>query len=84
MLGQRRRRDPVLLHVVEAAAVDLPELARDARVGVLRVGRRPQRLVEEDEVERGADPGDRGDDVQPPQQQVEPVDEVAVERERKC
>ena len=62
--GSCRRRDLVLLRVVEAAAVDAPVLAGDA---LLRLLGRREAEVEPDEVERRADPGDPGDDVQHPQ-----------------
>ena len=39
----------------------LPQLSADPRLGVGRILRRPQRLVEQDEVERRADPGHRRD-----------------------
>ena len=79
VLGQARRRDRVLLLVIEAAAVHRPQLAADA-LGAISfvVGRRRQAGVEADEVERGADPGDAGDDVGPAQQQVGPVEQVGV------
>ena len=75
-LRQHARRDGVLLHLVEAAAVDLPRLAADAGVAVWLAGRRPQMIVERDEVKGRADPDDAGDDVQPAQEQVEPVGRV--------
>jgi hypothetical protein len=78
-LGQSRRRDDVLLRVIEAAAVHRPELAIDALGDEIRIGRLLEAAVEEDEVERRADPGDRGDDVRPAQQQVRPVEQVGVE-----
>ena len=77
--GSAGGRDLVLLHVVEAAAVDLPQLAADAVAHVVRALRLLERLVEQDEVEGGADPGDRSDHVQPADQQVEPVRPVRVE-----
>jgi len=73
VLGEHARRDDVLLHLVEAAAVHLPELAPDAGLGVRRVLRRPERLIEQDEVEGRPDPRHRRDHVQPSQAQVEPV-----------
>ena len=78
--GSSGRRDLVLLHVVEAAAVHLPELAADAGLAVVAPSSGSvERLVEQDEVERGADPGDRRDHVQPAEQQVEPVRDIRVE-----
>ena len=70
-----RRRDHVLLHAVEAAAVHLPELAADAGVAVGGSFGGPQRLVEQHEVERCADPRHRGDHVEPAEAEVEPVAE---------
>ena len=78
-LGEGLRRDGELLHEVEAATVDLPRLAADARLGVLLSRGRLQVVVECDEVERGANPDDAGDDVQPAQDEVEPVDEIRVD-----
>ena len=80
LLGQARRRHRVLLLVIEAAAVDRPQLAADALGAILLVGRRRQARVEADEVERGADPGDAGDDVRPAQQHVGPVEQVRIHR----
>ena len=76
VLGQLRRRDLVLLRVVEAAAVHAPVLARDAALCVGWVLGRPQAEVEPDEVERRADPRDPGDDVQQPQDEVGEVSQV--------
>src|SRR5262249_31253342 len=64
-----------------AAAVHLPELAADSVLRVFPLLREPERLVEKHEVERRPDPGDRGDHVQPAEEQVEPVAPVGVERE---
>ena len=72
--------EPVLLRVVEAAAVDAPELARDAGVGVLLTLRRAERQVEPDEVERGADPRDPRGHVEHPQEDVEDVPQVRIHR----
>ena len=70
------RRHRVLLLVIEAPAVHRPELAADA-LGAVGCGfRGRQAVVEADEVERSADPGDAGDDVGPAQQQVEPVEQI--------
>ena len=63
-LGHLGGREPVLLRVVEPAAVDAPELAGHACLGVLRPLRRTQREVEPDEVEGGADPRDPGGHVE--------------------
>ena len=73
-------RDAELLDPVEAAAVDLPDLAADAAGGVRRVGRRLEVVVERDEVERRADPGDPGDDVQPAEDEVAPAPPVVGRR----
>ncbi len=79
-LGQRppARRDQVLVRVVEAAAVHRPQLAVDAPGAQLGVVGPRQAVVEHDEVERRADPGDRGDHMRPAQQQVEPLEQVGV------
>src|SRR5205814_5047187 len=51
-------------HVVEAAAMHLPGLAVRP---FWPAGRRLEAEIEVDEIERAADPGDAGDDVQPAQ-----------------
>src|SRR5262245_23061004 len=79
-LGQLVRRDLELLDAIEAAAVDLPRLAADSALGVALLRRRSEVEVERDEVERRADPGDRGHDVQPPEEQVAPPPPVVRER----
>ena len=79
-LGHLGRREAVLLRVVEAAAVDAPELARDPGLRVGLVLRRPEREVETNEVEGRADPGDARDDVEHPQADVEDVSQVRVHR----
>ena len=71
VLGQGRGRDRVLLHAVEAAAVHLPRLAGDPGGSAFAAA---EREVEGDEVERGPDPGDPGDEVGPADEQVEPVE----------
>jgi hypothetical protein len=48
--------------MVKAAAMDLPFVALDAGRQA-RPG--PQAQIQVDEVERAADPGDSGDDMQP-------------------
>jgi hypothetical protein len=58
-------RDPVLLRHVEPAAMHGPEFA--GQIVVARA-RRLQVIVEPDEVERGTDPGDAGDQMQPARQ----------------
>ena len=77
VLGQLGRRNAVLHRVVEAAAVHGPQFAAHALLLQVLVDRRREAGIEEDEVERGADPGDGGDDVSPAQQQVGPVEEIA-------
>ena len=67
--GHARRCHQVFDHVVEAAAVHLPGLA----VGLGREAlARFQAVVEVDEIERGADPADAGDHVQPAQERLSP------------
>ena len=75
---QLRRPELVLLGAVEAAAVDRPELA-----GEPRVPGRLETIVEPDEIERGADPGDADDDMRPAQQQVQPVEEIGLQARRR-
>jgi hypothetical protein len=77
-LGEPLGRDPVLLDVVEAAAVHRPVLATDSAVFVLAPPGRLEREVEVDEVERGSDPRDPGDHVQPADGEVQPVAQVRV------
>ncbi len=79
-LGHLRRGEPVLLRVVEAAAVHAPELTCDSRICVLPGLWRPEREIEADEVEGRADPGDPGDDVEHAQEDVEDVSQVRVHR----
>ena len=67
--GRSRRRAP-------------PTPRRRRPALVRRVLRRAERLVQEDEVERRADPRHRGDHVQPAQDEVEPVGQVRVETAR--
>ena len=74
--GHGRHAVGVLLGVVEAAAVHRPELAADAALAG-GVGRRLEVVVEPDEIERGPDPGDAGDEVGPASEQAEPFDDVA-------
>ena len=79
-LGHLRRGEPVLLGVVEAAAVDAPELPGDACGGVLRPLRRAEGEVEPDEVEGRADPRDPGGHVEHAEENVEDVSQVRVHR----
>ena len=69
LLGRQRE----LLGGVEAAAMHRPDLAADALGGVGRIERRVQVVVQPDEVERGADPGDAHDHMGPAQNEIEPV-----------
>ena len=73
------RRNLVLLHAVEPAAVDLPRLAGDSSTVLSGP---TQMAVERDEVEGRSDPDDARNDVQPPQEQVEPLPEVRVGEQR--
>ena len=63
LLGRQR----VLLHVVEATAVDGPLLTAHPFVQRFLVVWLLQAVVQHDEVEGGTDPGDGGDDVNPTQ-----------------
>jgi len=60
---------------VEAAAMDRPDLAADAFCGVGRIERRMEVVVQPDEIEGGADPGDAHDHVGPAQHQIEPFND---------
>ena len=60
----------VFLDMVEAAAMNLPFLAVRA---ACQVAVAVQAKVERDEVEGRPDPGDRGDDMQPPHREFQPV-----------
>ena len=75
VLGQLRRRDLVLLRVVEAAPVHAPVLAGDSLLRLLG-RRRQQPEVEADEVERRPDPGDPRDHVQHAQDEVGEISQV--------
>ncbi len=68
------RSGPTLLHLIEAAAVDHPQVPLHARLRVFRCG---ERAVQPDEIEGTADPRDAGDEVRPPQQQICPIAEPA-------
>jgi hypothetical protein len=78
VLWQVGRRHQVLLRVVEPPAVHGPQLAIDSLGLQLGGAGLDEVVVQPDEVERRADPGDDGDDVQPTQQQVGPVEQVDV------
>ena len=73
-------RKAVLLRVVEATAVDTPELACDSSFDVLSPLRRTEREIESHEVEGGADPRDPGDHVEHSQDDVEDVSQVRIHR----
>ncbi len=66
----------VLDDAIEAAAVHRPQLA--AHPGFWPLGG-PDVVVEPVEVERGTDPGDPDDDMEPSHRQVEPLLNVTVE-----
>src|SRR4051794_36866043 len=75
MRGKLRWRDGEFLDVIEAAAVHLPSGTIDARALALFA---VEPVVERHEVERGADPADGHDQVEPAQQQVHPFAEEDV------
>ncbi|MCY1238684.1 hypothetical protein D9M72_514360 [compost metagenome] len=77
VLRQRLGCGQVLLRVVEAAAVHGPQLAVDALLLQVRRGGLGQAVVQPHEIERRADPCDRGDDVHPPQLHIGPVEDIA-------
>jgi len=58
--------------------MDRPDLAADPLGLVGRVEWLVQVVVEPDEIEGGADPGDAHDHVGPAQYQIEPLDDVRV------
>jgi hypothetical protein len=70
------RAGQVFLAVVEAAAVDRPQFTKNAAPRILLLLWRRQRIVEHHEIEGRADPRDAGDEMQPADKQVEPVDYV--------
>ena len=78
LLGHRLAAGPgqELLAVVEPAAVHRPQLAVDAALTIGRTHRSREVVVQPDEVERRPDPGDAGDQVQPADQQVRPVEQI--------
>ncbi|MCY1522222.1 hypothetical protein D9M68_570670 [compost metagenome] len=67
-----RRGELVFLQVVDAATVDGPEITRQpvARVGAIEV------VLQPDEIEGCADPGDAGDHVNPANAQVQPFGQM--------
>jgi hypothetical protein len=66
------RRHQIFLDVVEAAAMHLPLLAEGADGHARTLA---QAEIERDEIERRADPGDAGDDMQPAHREAKPVPE---------
>ena len=73
VLRHHTRCHGVLLRVVEPSPMDGPQLATHPQVLQVLRSRLDQTAVEEDEIERGSDPGDGGDDMHPAQQQIGPV-----------
>jgi hypothetical protein len=57
--------------------VHVPQFAEHAALTLIRVLRRFQAVVQRDEIKRFADPGDRGDDVEPANRQIQPVGDKA-------
>ena len=70
------RGEAVLQRAIEAPAVHRPQFACDAGIAIARVTHGLQVVVQPYEVERGADPGNAGNHVQPAQEQVAPIEEV--------
>ena len=77
MPRQLRRRDRELHGVVETTAVHGPQLARNAIALQVFIDRRRETAVQKDEVEGRTDPCNGGNDVEPAQQQIGPVENVA-------
>ena len=73
LVRHARRRDQIFHHVVETAAMHLPGLAMGA-IGQLLS--RLQAQVKRDEVERGSDPGDAGDNMKPAHHEFGPHPEI--------
>src|SRR5436190_7884677 len=67
-----------MLNPVQAATMQSPRTAAGAALAVGLLARLVQVLVERDEVERGADPDDRGRHVEPAEDDVEPARDVGV------
>ena len=78
-LALRTRQE--LLADVETAAVHGPQLPEDTALRVRGPGGR-ERVVQHHEIERGADPCDAGDQVQPAHQQTQPVENVGFHRNK--
>ena len=78
--GSSRGATRVLLRSGRSRRRGSPRLAVHALLGVAPLPRPLEVVVEGDEVERRADPGDPGDHVQPAEQQVEPVGPVGVDQ----
>ena len=76
-LRQFGGRHQVFLRVVETAAMHGPQFARHALLLQLGAGcGRSDRVVEPDEIKGSTDPGDARDDVQPADDQVQPLQAV--------
>jgi len=60
--------------------VDTPDHTFDVFAFVLGAFRRPDAVVEPDEVKRRSNPGSAGNDVKPPGKEMEPVIGVCVEQ----
>lgn len=69
VVGHPFGRDEVFLDMIETAAMHLPFLAVRTR-GEVAVPVQSQ--VQRDEIEGGSDPGDRRDDVDPPDRELQP------------
>jgi len=77
LLRQVVGRHHVFLFVIKAAAVHGPKLSAHA---FLAVGGGLQAVVEPNEVEGRADPGDAGDEMQPAQRKVQPGNEIHIHK----
>src|SRR4051794_761501 len=74
---ERGWRDCVFLRIIKPAAMNRPQLSGYPFFGGLGVGfGRIEAVIEPDEIEGGANPGDAGDDMQPAQHHAKKLDQV--------
>ena len=82
--GQLGRRHIELDRVVKPATMHRPELATDTLLFQVVIHRRGEAAVQKHKIKGGANPGDGGDDVDPAQQQVGPVEVIAFHKSDPC